>query len=109
MDFDESTFARLADEKITAIADAVDEELGDRIDVDVQGGILTLELPDGRQYVINKHAPNRQIWLSSPVSGAAHFDYSEAKQWVSTREAGRTLDQILTEELRDGFGTTLTF
>ena len=33
-----------------------------------QSGVLTLALGPGKgTYVLNKQAPNRQLWLSSPV------------------------------------------
>lgn len=32
-------------------------------------GVMTIDLGDHGTYVINKQAPNKQIWLSSPVSG----------------------------------------
>ena len=28
-------------------------------------------------YVLNKQGPNRQIWVSSPVSGPLRFDFDE--------------------------------
>ena len=42
--------------------------LGDDADVECGQGVLTVRL--GRErgtYVVNKQAPNRQLWLSSPV------------------------------------------
>ena len=36
--------------------------------------MLTVEGAEGT-WVINKHAPTRQIWLSSPQSGARHYAY----------------------------------
>lgn len=102
---DESRFETLADETLHRFMDAIDAALGDVLDVDLENGILKIELDDGRQYVINKHAPNRQIWLSSPVSGAAHFGYDAASGgWVSTRGAGN-LAAILAAELEGAAGT----
>ena len=55
-------------------------------DVELRGGILTVILDDGRQFVINKHTPTRQIWVSSPIGGAAHYAWDDnAKVWRSTR------------------------
>jgi frataxin len=72
--------------------------LGDDAEVELRGGILTVELEDGRQYVINKHAPSRQIWLSSPVSGAAHFAHDLASgAWRSTRGGAGLTDLLATE------------
>lgn len=108
MTIDESRFSALAGEAIEHIADVVDDLLGDRIDVDVHGGILTLDLEGGGQYVINKHAPNRQIWLSSPVSGAWHFDYADG-QWVSSRAPKVVLTALLQAEMKEKFGVSPEF
>ncbi len=42
-----------------------------------KAGVLTLCFPPSGTYVLNKQPPNRQIWLSSPVSGPKRFDYVE--------------------------------
>ncbi len=106
MRLDENRFAALADATLERMADAVDDALGDTVDVDLQGGILTLSLPGGGQYVLNKHGPNREVWLSSPVSGAWHFAWS-GDEWVSTREPPAVLGHLLAGELAARFGTTL--
>lgn len=36
---------------------------------------MTVKIPDVGVYVINKQPPNKQLWLSSPVSGPKRFDY----------------------------------
>lgn len=105
---DESAFHARADRTLAAIFETVEEVLGAELDADLQGGILTIELDTGGQYVINKHAPNRQIWMSSPVSGAAHFAYQEGQGWVSTRTASR-LDEVLAGELSATTGTAIAF
>ena len=104
MQIDESRFQTLADSLLDHIAEAVDSALGDKIDVDSQSGIVTLSLDRGGQYVLNKHAPNREIWLSSPVSGAWHFAPAEGGEWISTREPRARLTTLLAEELTARFG-----
>ena len=89
---DESSFERLAGRTLDALFDALDAGLADG-DVEFEGGILTVELSDGSKYVINRHAPNRQIWVSSPKSGAWHFE-RRGDTWVSTRGTER-LDALL--------------
>lgn len=102
MSLDESRFATLADHTLEHIADVLDEALGDQLDVDYQHGILTITLGNGGQYVINKHGPMRQIWLSSPVSGACHFDWVD-ETWRSTRGTA-VLTSLLAEELKGKTG-----
>ena len=46
-------------------------------DVSLASGVLTVVIPDHGTYVINKQSPNRQIWLSSPVSGPARYNLNE--------------------------------
>ncbi len=99
MNIDQSTFEAVADETLVRLLDAIEERLGDSLDVDIEGGILTIELLSGDQYVINKHFHQRQIWVSSPVSGASHFAYdTKAEQWLSTRGEG-SLSALLAQEL----------
>ncbi|MGE5516728.1 MAG: iron donor protein CyaY [Bacteroidota bacterium] len=106
MSLDDGRFATLADEVLDHLSDAIDDALGDEIDVDLQGGILTLALSGGGQYIINKHAPNREIWLSSPVSGAVHFAYADGR-WVSTRDPALVLQEVLAAELKAKYGVSV--
>lgn len=97
---DSATFEDLAEETLDGLFDAIDDAIGDDVEVDFDNGILTLELQDGRQYIINKHAASKEIWVSSPVSGAAHYAYDlEAGNWISTREGG-ALSDVLAAELK---------
>ena len=99
MSLDESRFLTLADDTLRRLADAIDDAIGAEYDVDFEAGILTIAAGHG-QYVVNKHAPNRQIWLSSPRSGAWHFDWDPAtERWRSTRDATVELTGLLGGEL----------
>ena len=101
---DETAFETLANQTLEDLFERLEDQLGDELEVDLEGGILTIELETGGQYVINRHAPNRQIWLSSPKSGAHHFGRQD-DQWVSTRGNGDLL-ALLTDELGALTGTT---
>ncbi|MEX0808239.1 MAG: iron donor protein CyaY [Dongiaceae bacterium] len=97
---DDSSFEKLAGRTIDRLFEALDAAIGDSAEIDIEGGILTIETADGSRYVINRHGPNRQIWLSSPKSGAWHFerkDDAKGGAWVSTRGSER-LDQVLASE-----------
>ncbi|RNF07340.1 frataxin-like, mitochondrial precursor [Trypanosoma conorhini] len=43
-------------------------------EVQLAGGVLTIETAAHGTFVLNKQAPNVQLWLSSPVSGPHHYD-----------------------------------
>ncbi|KAL9108782.1 MAG: hypothetical protein Q9227_006439 [Pyrenula ochraceoflavens] len=45
-----------------------------------KGGVLTLQTPAGT-YVLNKQPPNKQVWISSPISGPKRYD------WVYTGDS----------------------
>ena len=103
----DSDFENLADQILARLELQLADQLEDA-DVELRGGILTIELADGRQYVINKHAPNRQIWLSSPVSGATHFAHDAGSgAWRSTR-GDAILHDLLAAELSAATGKPVT-
>ena len=111
MSIDEPTFERLADETLKYLLATIEAALGAHMDVDIEGGVLTIRLDAGGVYVVNKQAPNRQIWLASPASGAWHFDFRDAPakagRWVATK-GGMTLAALLASELSAVAGTPLT-
>ena len=103
---DASQFESRADATLARLEQAL-EAAGDGLDIELVGGILTLELEAGGIYQINKHSPNREIWLSSPVSGAWHFTWHEADGlWRSTRGAER-LEDLLGRELSEALGEVI--
>lgn len=54
-------------------------------------------------YVINKQPPNKQIWLSSPLSGPKRFDWVVTGEGLNQKEGGGMGDWIY---LRDGSSLT---
>lgn len=57
-----------ADETLETILDAVDDldQRRDDVECELASGVLTITCWDG-SWVINKQAPNKQIWVSSPL------------------------------------------
>jgi frataxin len=99
----EAEFERRAAEALDSLFEQIEGQLGDWLDVEMTGGILQIELPDGGVYVLNKHSPNREIWLSSPKSGAWHFASDDGATWRSTRGA-EELVALLSSELAAASG-----
>ncbi len=80
---------------LNAIADFFDSAWPEA-DVDLLEDSVTITLPQGQQYVINKHGVTQQIWVSSPFSGAHHFAYLDGA-WACTRTHVHLEDFLLTE------------
>lgn len=76
-DVNDAAYHAAADATLADLTDALEAwiddgpagaALGDDADVECGSGVLTVRLGGERgTYVINKQAPNRQLWLSSPV------------------------------------------
>jgi frataxin len=69
----------------------------------VQAGVLTIDFNEKGTYVLNKQPPNKQIWLSSPVSGPKRFDWVLFSEGQNQKEGSGVGDWVY---LRDG--TSLT-
>lgn len=104
---DEAAFESLAAQTLQRFAARI-EDATMELEVDLVEGVLNIETEDGATYLVNKHSPQRQLWLSSPVSGAGHFEYNAAnKTWESTR-GGEPLATILERELSAAAGAPVT-
>lgn len=76
----------------------------------MQAGVLEVSISGKGTFVINKQPPNKQIWLSSPISGPKRFDWvitgeSQAQKegagsgdWIYLRD-GTSLPQLIRREL----------
>ncbi len=95
----ESEFHRLADLWLATAGDALEAADGQGLlDAEYEAGALNLKLPSGKIFIVSKHAPTRQLWLSSPISGGLHFSWREAdKKWAL--DDGRALSDVLSKEL----------
>tara|TARA_B100000035_G_scaffold89474_1_gene75389 strand:- start:6138 stop:6443 length:306 start_codon:yes stop_codon:yes gene_type:complete len=80
-------FQNLAKKTLDDIFNIVEKKSHD-FDVDFEGENLIIEI-DNSTFVLSIHNPTQQIWMSSPVSGAHHFEYKEEGgeyKWISTRD-----------------------
>lgn len=80
-------------------------EQGTDCDVEYAAGVLTVKMKEIGTYVINKQPPNKQIWLSSPISGPKRYDYFDNK-WVYLRDKV-PLDELLSKELSEELKTEI--
>ena len=104
MALDDKRFQTLADDTLDQLLAAVEDACADLAEVEFEGGILTVSPAAGGQFVLNKHGPTRQLWLSSPTSVAWHFAWDEAASaWRSTR-GPETLVEVLQRDLAGAVG-----
>lgn len=101
----ESEFNELADAVFDRIERALDNSDAD-VEHDFNGPVLELEFDDGSQIIINRHGPNKEIWLAAK-SGGFHYGY-DSGQWLSKRD-GSELFAKLSELIRLGCGDAIDF
>merc|ERR1711904_729820 len=102
----EVEFHRIADDALDSLQDQFEVLLKDA-DVKSDSGVLEISLGDSGIYVINKQAPNKQLWLSSPLSGPFRYDFSaEQGTWVYSRDK-HTLEEKLSNELSQILDTSV--
>ncbi len=101
----ETEFTQLADAIFTRIENTLDKCESD-IDYSFNGPVLEIEFEDGSQIVVNRHAPNKEIWLAAK-SGGFHYSFSN-NQWISKRD-GSELFGKLSELIRLGNGDVIQF
>ncbi|KAF4452473.1 hypothetical protein F53441_4678 [Fusarium austroafricanum] len=108
----EQEYHELADEYLDNVVSKFEELQDQREDIDVEfsAGVLSISWPDKGTYVINKQPPNKQIWLSSPISGPKRYDWclfgegqnekegTAVGDWIYTRD-GSSLNQVFSDEL----------
>lgn len=98
----ETEFVVRADRTLAAIGSALDDALAASdadVDWSLNDGILAIECEDGSKVIINRHVPNREIWVAAR-SGGFHFGI-EGAGWRDTRggaELGAKLARLLEEQ-----------
>ncbi|KAH8706546.1 hypothetical protein BGZ61DRAFT_223131 [Ilyonectria robusta] len=112
VELSDAEYHELADEYLDNVVGRFEELQDSREDIDVEfsAGVLTISFPDQGTYVINKQPPNKQIWLSSPISGPKRYDWclmgegqgdkedTAEGDWIYGRD-GSSLSDVFLQEL----------
>jgi CyaY protein len=105
----ESEFVALADRVLMSIGAALDVA-ADTSDADLDwslnDGILTIDCGEGGKVIVNRHVPNRELWVAAK-SGGFHFK-DDAGGWRDTR-TGEALATVLTRLLQAQSGADIAF
>jgi CyaY protein len=92
----ETEFAALTDRVLAAIASALDAGDAD-VDWTQNDGVLTIDCGSAGKLIVNRHQPNREIWVAARAGGF-HFRGQDGA-WRDTRD-GSELGAKLSELLR---------
>ncbi|KAL0882605.1 hypothetical protein ABMA27_001043 [Loxostege sticticalis] len=103
---DQVVFEDICNETLESLCDYFEEIIDSSpnfkgADVTFSDGVLTVALgPKYGTYVINRQTPNKQIWLSSPVSGPKRYDLvlKDGGYWVYKHD-GVPLHRLLQDEI----------
>ena len=105
----DSEFILAADRTLATIGGALDAAL-ETSDADADwnfnDGILEIECEDGSKLIVNRHVPNREIWVAARAGGF-HFK-PVAGLWRDTR-SGDELGAALAALIRAQAGLDITF
>jgi CyaY protein len=104
----DSEFMATTDRVLAAIGAALDAALADSdvdIDWNLNDGILEIECEDGSKLIVNRHVPNREIWVAAKTGGF-HFAARDG-DWRDTR-SGSPLSAALMELLRSQAGLAVS-
>jgi CyaY protein len=103
----ESEFSARADDVLAAVGAALDAA-GDASDADLDwslnDGILTIDCGPGGKIIVNRHLPNRELWVAAK-SGGFHFK-DDAGAWRDTR-SGEALATVLARLLKAQSGVEI--
>jgi CyaY protein len=90
-DLPQNDYLRLAESELDEV-----EAAADRADLDSrrEGSVLTLEIDDGAQVIINLQPAIQELWLASKA-GAFHFKHRDGA-WRDTR-SGHEFRQLVRE------------
>ncbi|EYE99847.1 frataxin family protein [Aspergillus ruber CBS 135680] len=69
-------------------------------------GVLNIIAPGIGTFVLNKQPPNKQIWLSSPISGPKRYDWIVESEGQNEKQGTRTTVTGQWVYLRDGSNLT---
>jgi len=102
----ESEFSARADAVLAAIGAALDSSDAGDVDLDwaLNDGVLTIDCVRGGKLIVNRHVPNREIWVAAK-SGGFHFR-AVGGAWRDSR-SGDELGAALVRLLREQAGMTL--
>ncbi len=95
----------MADLVFDRIVDTLDASDVD-CDIELNAGVLEITCADRSKIIVNRHAPNQEIWVAAK-SGGFHFKWRD-EEWIDTR-SGEALRVTLGRVVEQQTGAALQF
>ena len=94
---DDETYHTVVDRTLEGVQDVYDEIADDfpelEMEVEDSSGVLNVVVGTLGTFVLNKQAPNLQLWLSSPITGPLRYNYCRATaSWLNSRDNHQLFD-----------------
>jgi len=100
----ESEFNQQVEDTLVAIEESLDD-YEDSLEYENNGGILTIQLSNGSQVIVNRQIAALQLWVAAK-SGGFHFNYDETSGWIDDK-SGDSLSALLSRCLSEQSGDTI--
>jgi len=96
---DESAFLALTDRVLDAIGAALDAAENGDLDWSENDGVLSVDCGTGGRIIVNRHVPNREIWVAAK-SGGFHFrpESGARRDTRGGEELGAVLQRLLQQQ-----------
>jgi CyaY protein len=107
MTLTESAFIACADATLAAIGESLDAALESSdadVDWSLNDGILEIDDGSGGKLIVNRHVPNRELWVAAR-SGGFHFA-ARGGAWRDTR-SGEELSAALAQLIKAQCGVAV--
>ncbi|KJZ80273.1 hypothetical protein HIM_00123 [Hirsutella minnesotensis 3608] len=112
VELSEAEYHELSDLYLDTVLEKFEHLQDTREDIDIEysAGVMTITIAGKDIYVLNKQPPNKQIWLSSPISGPKRYDWciigegqgekegTGSGNWIYMRD-GTSLNDLIFKEL----------
>ena len=96
-------YLHLADTCLERVANWLEGLDPEEVDYSTTDGMVSLDFPDGKRFVLNRQSGNSQMWLAAGVRGW-HYDWSpERSAWLDDRD-GHELHERLAEVVGEKIG-----
>lgn len=90
-------FINVVTEYLEKLLETIESNYWEFVDCELTSDVLYINTENNGVFIINRNVPKQELWLSSPISGGAHFSYLNG-EWVNTRTKDQ-FETLLFQEL----------